>query len=126
MSGDVHPNSGPSKSPHLSPTLQNSSEMNPLFLTKHMSFVNYNVQSIFNKLDLIRVELSDFDIIAFSETWLNQSISTDDLKFESFSEPERKDRLHDSHGGVLLYVKNNICYKRRCDLEPLGIKCIWI
>ena len=50
-------------------------------------------------------------MIAFSETWLNQSISTDDLKFGSFSEPERKDRLHDSHDvycymSKIIYVIN--------------------
>ena len=77
--------------------------MNSLFLTKHLSFVY-----ISNTLDLIQTKLCDFDILVFSETWLNQSISTDDLKLVSFSEPERKDHLHDSHGDVLLYVKNNI------------------
>ena len=108
MSGDIHPNPGPSTSLDFSPTSQNSFEMNSLFLTKHVSFVHYNVQNIVNKLYLIRAELSDLEILAFSETWFNQSIPTDDLKFVSFSEPERKDRLRDSHG-VYCYISKIIC-----------------
>ena len=32
----------------------------------------------------------------------------------------------DSHGGVMIYVKESIYYKRRNDLELRGIECIWI
>ena len=45
---------------------------------------------------------------------------------DSFSKPERKDRVGDSHGGVILYVKDFIFYKRRADLELRGIENIWI
>ena len=91
-----------------------------------MSFVQYNVQSIINRLDVLQTELFEFDILAFSETWLNQSVSTDDLLFQSFNRPERKDRVEDSHGGVMIYVKEGLHYKRRDDLEIRGIECIWI
>ena len=40
--------------------------------------------------------------------------------------PERKDRIEDSHGGVLIYVKEGLHYKPREDLEIRGIECIWI
>ena len=39
--------------------------------------VHYNVQSVFNKLDLIEVELSDFSIISLTETWLNETKPTE-------------------------------------------------
>ena len=45
---------------------------------------------------------------------------------QSFSNPERKGRVRDSHGGVLIYVKESVYHMRRADLEPLGIECIWI
>ena len=32
---------------------------------------------------------------------------------------------NDHHGGVLIYIKDSIHYKRRMDLEPAGIECIW-
>ena len=94
--------------------------------TNNVSFVQYNVQSILDKLDILQTELFEFDILAFSETWLNQSILSDNLLFQSFNRPERKDRVEDSPGGVMIYVKEGIYYKRRDDLEIQGIECICI
>ena len=51
----------------------------------------------------------------FSETWLNDSIASEDLLLQSYNKPERKDRPGDSHGGVVLYVKEGLHYKRRND-----------
>ena len=103
-----------------------SSLLSSLNLSSHLSFVHYNVQSIVPKLDLLSTELFDFDILSFSETWLNPSVSLNDLHIQSFNKPERKDRVGDSHGGVLVYVKDNIHYRRRHDLEILGLENIWI
>ena len=36
----------------------------------HLSFVHYNVQSIVSKLKILHAELIDFDLLAFTETWL--------------------------------------------------------
>ena len=62
------------------------------------------------KLDLLTTELNEFDILAFTQTWLNLSVPTNDLTIDSYKIPERKDRPGHSHGGVILYVKNNIHY----------------
>ena len=51
----------------------------------HLSFVHYNVQSISSKLNIIYSELLDFDILAFSETWLSPDIPTHDLLLDSFN-----------------------------------------
>ena len=93
-------------------------------LSNHLSMVHYNVQS--NKIDILSAELREFDILAFSETWLNPTIKNDILLIDSYREPERKDRQGDSHGGVMIYIKDSIHYKRLYDLEPIGIECIWI
>ena len=77
------------------------------------------------KLDIL-VELLEFDVLAFTETWLNSSYTSDDIRLESFREPERKDRVGDSHGGVIIYVKDSIYYRRRNDMELQRIECIWI
>ena len=53
-------------------------------------------------------------------------ISLHDLYMQSFRNPGRKDRVGDSHGWVLKYVKESVCHKRRADLAPQGIECIWI
>ena len=132
ISGNVHPNPGP-YSPSSTATYSsfNSSHESGLIsktdnLAHHLSFVHYNIQSIITKLDILSTELYDFDILAFSETWLGPSTLTEDINLESYLPPERKDRTGDNHGGVLIYVKDTIYYKRRLDLEPIGIECIWI
>ena len=95
-----------------------------LDLTHNLSFVHYNVQSIFSKLEILQAELSEFDILAFTETWLSPSIDTNELLLHSFNTPERKDRTGDNHGGVIIYVKDSLYYKRREDLEPRNIESI--
>ena len=77
-------------------------------LSSHLSFMHYNVQSIVPKLKLLRTELFDFDILLFSEFWLNPSVSSNDLHIQSFNKLERKDRVGESHWGVLIYVKDTV------------------
>ncbi|MES9992837.1 MAG: reverse transcriptase domain-containing protein, partial [Candidatus Thiodiazotropha sp.] len=130
-SGDIHPNPGPLSTSSSSSNLSFSSSMSntlisSLDLTHNLSFVHYNVQSIFSKLEILQAELSDFDILAFTETWLGPSIDTSDLLLHSYNTPERKDRVGDNHGGVMIYVKDSLYYKRRADLEPRNIESIWI
>ena len=89
LSGDIHPNPGAASTAStfsfsssqetvlsFSPT-----DLNLTNLANHLSFVHYNVQSLRLKLDLIAAELCDFDILAFSETLLNPSVSITDLIF---------------------------------------------
>ena len=128
QAGDIHPNPGPAtvSTSSISSLASVSSAFNFSKLSNHLSVVHYNVQSLVPKLDLLTTELSEFDILAFTETWLNPSVPTNDLTIDSYRIPERKDRPGDSHGGVILYVKNNIHYTRRQDLELRGVECIWI
>ena len=46
--------------------------------------------------------------------------------FNEFQIPFRKDRVGDSHGGVIVYVKRDIPCKRRIDLEIINVECIWV
>ena len=87
-SGDIKPNPGPSSVSSTS-NLSNSSNMSTdifssLNFSHNLSFVQYNVQSILNKLDVLQAELFEFDILAFSETWLSQSVTSDDLLLQSY------------------------------------------
>ena len=50
----------------------------------------------------------------------------DDLLIDSSNKPESKDTHNDNHGGVMIYIKDGLYYKRRPDLEPKTIsECIW-
>ena len=75
---------------------------------------------------MLGTELFEFELLAFSESWLNPSVLSQDLHIQTFREPERKDRVGDTHGGVVLYVKENVYCLRRLDLEPRGVECVWI
>lgn len=119
LSGDIELNPGPvSISSQASSVTEINTLTDLLTMPNNFSFIQYNVQSILNKLDILTAELSNFDVLSFTETWLNNSIETDDLLIPSYHRPERKDRTHDSHGGVILYVKDFIYYERRSDFEP--------
>lgn len=105
-SGDIHPNPGPSTT-SSSDSLSSSSNMsdsifNSLSLNHNLSFVHYNVQSIISKLEILHAELLQFDILAFTETWLGPVTDTNDLILDSYNIPERKDRVGDTHGGVMV------------------------
>ena len=72
------------------------------------SFLHLNIQSIVSKIDMISAEYSCHDILSFTESWLNENISTDqqcleipDYKFPPF----RRDRSNKVGGGVIVYAK---------------------
>ena len=123
-SGDIQLNPGPQDT-----SFNSSFSSAPSFsadYAKYLTIIHHNVQSILPKLDEIYIELKDFDILTFSETWLNETTHTDDLHLNSYHPPERKDREANRYGGVMLYVKSVLAYSRRRDLEPGGLECIWI
>ena len=108
---------------YLGPPISTSYDTNQSFLFPplqgNFSLVHYNVQIILHKTDILEPELAKFDIISLTETWLNDSVSDDDIMFDQFQVPFRRDRVGDSHGGILVYVRNEIPCKRRIDLELL-------
>ena len=125
MSGDVHSNPGPWLNVSFSSTSFSTSTEN-IDLSNHISFIHHvQCSNITSKINSIFTEVNNFDILAFSETWLDKDITSDELKIDSFSLPERKDRA-DGYGGVIIYVKNHLYYKRRNDLKINGVECIWI
>ena len=89
LSGDIETNPGP-------PSLTD-------LLVMHI-----NINSIRNKIDLMEAEYGHFDVITVSETWLSDSISNDSIHMTNFHPPIRLDRPNDAHGGVAIYIKNNL------------------
>ena len=90
---------------------------------RKMSIVHYNVQSLANKTAIIESELKHFDIITVTETWLNERISDNEVQFNDYS-IYRRDRVGDSHGGICTFIRNNVHYKRRTDIELPNIECL--
>jgi len=79
-----------------------------------------------NKIDLIEAEFSKFDILAFTETWLNSETPNNNISLNTYLPPFRCDRNNRIGGGVMVYVKDYINAIRRSDLEVQGIESVWI
>ena len=106
-------------------TLNNDENHNHIKLTS-MKIAHSNINGLRNKIDDISVNLSEYDIICVSETKLNEHFQTTNLLIDSYHNPIRKDRNINNGGGLLIYIKNNIFYRHRPDLESADVENIWV
>ena len=91
-----------------------------------LSVTHLNIRSIRNKLDYIKDNFLDFNILCFTETHLDNQVSTSDLFLSnSFDEPYRKDRTNHG-GGLLLYPNAELVHTRRPDLEIYCEESLWV
>ncbi|MCG7879037.1 MAG: endonuclease/exonuclease/phosphatase family protein [Candidatus Thiodiazotropha taylori] len=122
--GDIETNPGPAIE---NSTLSDSSLSfpNETAIREKLSLVHYNVQSLANKKDLLLSEFLNFSIISITETWLDQRTSDEDISFNGYV-TYRRDRIGDNHGGVCVYVRDDIFSKRRQDLELPNLECVWV
>ncbi|MCG7883380.1 MAG: hypothetical protein JAY96_17510 [Candidatus Thiodiazotropha endolucinida] len=111
LSGDVETNPGP--------ILGNSEDANCL------SILHLNIRSIRHKLDYIKDNFLDLDVLCFTETHLTHDITDDFIKLEGFSRPFRKDNSAYS-GGLLIYVSDKLISTRKPELETQVDNTIWI
>jgi hypothetical protein len=131
LSGDVEKNPGPTSLSDMSDTSSNNSAKsspNDHFTIPSpgdFSVLHLNIQSLIPKLDIIEIELTTFDVLIFSETWIDQSVSDHDISLPYYTPPFRSDRTRHG-GGVAIYVKENIPVRRRADLEIVGLECVWL
>lgn len=76
------------------------------------TIMNYNICRIRNKLDSLIAILSNtkrqIDIIAITETWLQESDNIEDYKIDGYHLPIYDDRKGKSGGGVLTYIHDSI------------------
>ncbi len=88
--------------------------------------MHLNIQSLNPKIDILQIESQPYDLLIFTETWLSQTTSNDDLYISNFNLPFRCDRPARHGGGVAIYVREGIHATRRSDLEVNGIESVWI
>ena len=63
------------------------------------------------------LDVQKFDVLGVTETWLDDSITNDQLAIPGYLPPLRRDRNRQG-GGVAVYISEHIVSKRRTDLEP--------
>ena len=85
--------------------------------------------SLAPKIDELRVFLQHdkIDICCITETWLKDTIVYNVINIQNY-QLLRKDRIHAQHGGVALYVKDNIKLDRLYEYEHANnnhIEVLW-
>ena len=99
---------------------------------KALNFCHYNVCSLTNKLDEIKLLLSTFSrsrngkpnlILGISETFLNRSWTDASLYVDNFN-IHRLDHAANKGGELLVYVPLHLPINRTTELEVQGIECI--
>ena len=84
-----------------------------------------NIQHIMNKLDTVKILTNQLHIFGLCETFLSDVVSDAELQIYNFK-IERKVRQNKRGGGLLLYIHENVPYKRRIELENNQIESVWI
>ena len=80
---------------------------------KGLKIIHLNTRSVFNKLDELKYYLKNFDIIVFTETWLNSSVSDSLLQWQGFQlvRLDREFLKNKRGGGVCIYIKSSISFE---------------
>ena len=73
-------------------------EITFFFSLSYIKFIHLNVRSLLPNFDIISVEFSKFDIIALTETFLDNTIDDDTFLIPGFYPPFRKDRSRHEDG----------------------------
>ena len=80
-----------------------------------------NIQGLRNKIDQVRLLLesahNQIHIMGFSETKLNDIHPDSAFEIQGYQKPFRRDRKSNMGSGLLVYVKDGVCCRRRSDLE---------
>ncbi|XP_053378326.1 cytochrome P450 2C70-like [Mercenaria mercenaria] len=105
----------------------------PLLLPRknstHLEFEGYDLPkdsiSLKPKIEILEVESQSYDILVFTETWLNMSVVSADLLLPNFQPPFRCDRMNRIGGGVAIYVREGIIASERVDLAITGLGALW-
>ena len=93
---------------------------------KGINVSHLNVQSLLSSIDELRLWLKDnpYHVFTLTETWLDNTVHSSAIEIPGYVF-ERIDRNRDG-GGVGMYIKDDIQYKRRFDLEYANIDAIWL
>ena len=91
------------------------------------TFLNSNTRSIMNKIDEITnlIDVNHVDIACVTETWLSDEVPPCVTGIDGYT-CERRDRVDRRGGGVLIYIRNGIPYRRIENLECDEVESLWL
>ena len=87
------------------------------FKKRGLHFVHLNARSILPKMEELDIlaHSTNATIIAVTETWLDNTICDNEVCIPDYS-IQRKDRNREG-GGVCIFIRNNINFNRRSDID---------
>eukprot|EP00794_Sanderia_malayensis_P020943 gene20943-22996_t len=123
MAGDIETCRGPT--PEL------FSDIKKFARSRGLKIFHQNVRGLsgFGKIEQLRLLLTktnkDIQFLGITETHLNNGILDEELQISGYRF-ERKDREKGPCGGTAVYIRDDIQWQRRKDLEVNGVECLWI
>lgn len=118
LSGDVSLNPGPI----------NVNGLDDVVKLRGLKFIHQNIQSLGDKMDQLRLLLqehhSGIQIITLSETWIKADMIDSEYEIPGYR-LFRKDR-EGNHGGVAVFVHDELVATRRDDLELDTVEGMWL
>jgi len=123
--GDVGEDMGTSNFTHSAQSTQSDFSYD-CFKQKGIHFIHINIRSLTSKLSELRTfaQNTSASVIGISETWLDSSFTDSEIKIEGYT-VLRADRNREG-GGVCLYIKNNLAFNCRPDLNDENVEALWI
>ena len=118
--GDISPTSGPQPSPSLK-----------TFTGKRgFKILHQNLNGISEKIDSVRgiLQHENIQIFGFTESHLNASVTDAEISVDGYK-TERLDcenGINGTHGVVVCFIRSDVNYEKRKNLEIKGIEAIWI
>ena len=96
---------------------QADSNLFECFQRKGLHFIHINVRSLVHKISELRLIATKTRaaVISISETWLDDSVSDSEISISNYC-LVRRDRNMNG-GGVCVFVRNDIPFSRRTDLD---------
>lgn len=94
-----------------------------------LKIVHFNTQSLYNKFEEFRQCILDldYDVIAITESWLNDNISDEMINLQGYA-LVRRDRITETRGGgIMLYVRIGLSFVTLpSDRSKVAIEQQWI
>ena len=94
-----------------------------------LKIFHQNVNGLVRKIDIVDHLLKEtsgkIDILGISETHLNSDIMQEEVKVNGYTFI-RNDRKTGPGGGVGCFIRNDLGWQRRTDLEYDGVEAIWL
>ena len=105
---------------------EQSSDVYDVFKKKGLHFLHLNARSLLPKIYQVKhlATSTQAAVIGLTETWLNSSILDSEICIPGYL-TERKDRTT-AGGGVCVYIRNDVAYKRRTDLNSATVEAVRI